>query len=35
MYRMGIGVAFIDFTVCVIKCTVALTFQFSDNTDLG
>ena len=27
--------AFTDFTVCVIECTVALIFQFSDNTDLG
>jgi len=32
MYRMGIGAAL---TVCVIKCTVALILQFSDNTDLG
>jgi len=29
---MGIGVT--DFTVCIIKCTVAVTFHLSDNTDV-
>ena len=33
VHCVDIGIAF---TVCIIKCTVALTFfQFLDDTDLG